>query len=102
MRPSRRAPWPATRQHIQHIRHLLTFPYFTEMAAMVVDDDSRAERILQPREFTFIENQVIAVGLRIVVAVGAQNIRDDVESIGGNQGRAGRVGTVPEVGGSND
>src|ERR1700733_14555410 len=67
------------------------------MAAMVVDDDSGAQRILQPIEFPFIENQIVAVGLRVVVAVGAQSIGDDVETIGSNQGRAGRLRAALEV-----
>ena len=40
-----------TRQHVEHVGHLLSIPDFAEMAAVIVDDDPGTERILQPGEF---------------------------------------------------
>ena len=52
---------------------------------------------LQPREFALVENQIVAGGLRVVIAVVAQGIADDVETVGGNQRRAGRFGPALQI-----
>ncbi len=64
---------------------------------MIVDYNSRSQRVLEPREFAFVENQIIAVCLRIVVAVRAQGIADDVETICRNQRGARRIGSTLQI-----
>src|SRR3984957_16191768 len=54
--PSLRAPRPATRQHLEHVCHFLPSPDFAQMTAVIVDDYSGTQRILQPGELAFVED----------------------------------------------
>src|ERR1700734_1405474 len=68
-RASLRRPRPSPRQHVQHVGHLLPLA----------------------------ENEIVAVGLRVVVGVVAQAVADDVETAVGDQRGAGRTGTLLQV-----
>ena len=64
----------------EHVGSLLPIPQVAEMSAPIVDHDSRTQGILQPCELARVENQIIAVGLRVVVGILAQGGTDDVEA----------------------
>ena len=63
----------------QHVRDLLALAEIAQVAAVIVNHDAGTQRGLQPRQFGLVENQVVAVGLRVVVRIVAQRVADDVQ-----------------------
>ena len=60
-----RLPLPAPRQHIQHVRDLAAVAQVSEVPAMVVNRYPGTQRGIQPRQLALIEDQVVAVRLRV-------------------------------------
>ena len=67
------------------------------MAAVIVNRNLAAHRVLQPFQFRLIEYQIVAVGLRVVVRIVAQRITDQIEAIIGDQRSRGRTGAMLQV-----
>src|SRR6202035_2274650 len=88
---------PAPRKHVEHVGNLLALTHIAQMTAVIVDGDSRPHGSFQPGELRFVENQVVAVGLRVVVRIAAQRLGDDIEPVVGDQRIRGRMGTVLEI-----
>ena len=56
------------------------------MPAVIVDGNARTERLLEPGELGLVEDQIVAIGLRVVIRVASQRLPDDVEPILRDQG----------------
>src|SRR5208283_4993320 len=88
---------PAACQHVEHVGHLLSIAQVAEMPAMIIDRNSRAQGALQPGELLLVENEIIAVGLRVVVRVVAQRGADEVETVFRNQRILGQAGPAAQI-----
>ena len=58
---------------------------------MVVDRDFRAQSSSQPGEFLFVQNEIVAIRLGVIIRIVLQGITDDVEPIVGDQPRGSRI-----------
>ena len=74
---------PPSGQHLEHVGDLAALADIAEVPTVVVDRDALAERRFQPRKLRRVQNEIIAIGLRIVVRIAAQRVADDVESVVG-------------------
>src|SRR4029077_10381509 len=68
-----------------------------EVTAVRVDHDSGTQAGAQPLELTLIQDEIVGVGLRVVIRIGLQRGADQVQAAAGIQSLARDAGATREV-----